>query len=76
MLYYTKISLSLSISDCRLTPLHAKNHFAIHEMNNYEPAIVLVNFSDFVLSDFEKLNYQKDFTLTISMYSRLNYIII
>jgi hypothetical protein len=45
-------------------------------MNNYELAIVLVNFSDFVLSDFEKLNYQKDFTLTISMYSRLNYIII
>ena len=45
-------------------------------MNNYEPAIVLVNFSDFVLSDFVKFNYPKDFTLTISMYSRLYYIII
>jgi hypothetical protein len=45
-------------------------------MNNYEPAIELVNFSDFVLSDFEKFIYQKDFTLFISMYLRLYYIII
>lgn len=59
-----------------LTPLHVENHFAIHEMNNYGPAIELVNFSDFVLSDFEKFYYQKNFTLTISMYSGLYYIII